>query len=64
MRTFSHDCNRLIKRPGNSRMGGRIVAGSFVDLLGAKKREHLSDEIGDVHFGGECKYAAFECIRD
>jgi hypothetical protein len=64
MRTFTHDRNGLIQRRWDSRIQCCIVASSCVDLLGAKEREHLSDEVGSIRFRGKSKNTAFESIRN
>ena len=64
IRTFTNDCTWLIKCSGKSHIQGCIVTSSFVDLLGSKCREQLSNEVGDIWFGGEGKYSAFEGICD
>jgi hypothetical protein len=64
IRTFAHDRNRLIQWGRESCIQRRIVAGSYIDLLRAQEREHLSNEIGSIRFRGDGEGPALESIRD
>jgi hypothetical protein len=60
MQTFAHYCGGLIRCLWDSYIKGRIVASGLVGLLCAEVKEHLSDEVGSIRFGGKGEAKVFE----